>query len=324
MARRDDLDTPRGTPGGPSYDPDAFAQFAERLARFLGTGRYLAAQTILVFIWITLNVVGIVAALGPVPVHPAQPGLLHAGGVRGAADPAGAEPPGRPRPGRGRARPRDERPLARRHRVPGARDRRHPHRARAQGRPRGRDRGDRPSHPRHRADLRGGSGAVRGRRRRRLGARGTAGRIEAAPAGSYDCGVIARAHRAPCIAVVTMGLVAAGCGSQRSHTHSATHRVVRPGARRPTRPRWSTRTSRCPRRPHRDSGRRRRGERDQGVVGRATPRRRAVRRAVLRPAQRDDQRHRRRRSRAGDHDRRPGPGRGRQRVAAVRRAAHLD
>ncbi len=52
VARRDDLETPRGTPGGPVYDPDAFARFAERLARFLGTGRYLAAQTIFVFVWI--------------------------------------------------------------------------------------------------------------------------------------------------------------------------------------------------------------------------------------------------------------------------------
>jgi uncharacterized membrane protein len=57
MARRDDLSTPRGTPGGPSYDPDAFARFAERLARFLGTGRYLAAQTIIVVVWIALNAV---------------------------------------------------------------------------------------------------------------------------------------------------------------------------------------------------------------------------------------------------------------------------
>jgi uncharacterized membrane protein len=55
MARHDDLGTPRGTPGGPSYDPDAFARFAERMARFLGTGRYLAAQTFFVFIWIVLN-----------------------------------------------------------------------------------------------------------------------------------------------------------------------------------------------------------------------------------------------------------------------------
>jgi uncharacterized membrane protein len=56
MARKDDLSTPRGTPGGPVYDPDAFARFAERLARFLGTGRYLAAQTILVVLWIALNI----------------------------------------------------------------------------------------------------------------------------------------------------------------------------------------------------------------------------------------------------------------------------
>src|SRR5438270_5494293 len=61
MARRDDnLERPRGTGGGPVYDPDAFARFAERLARFLGTGRYLAVQTIIVIVWITLNVVGIV------------------------------------------------------------------------------------------------------------------------------------------------------------------------------------------------------------------------------------------------------------------------
>jgi uncharacterized membrane protein len=57
MARRDNLDTPRGTPGGPSYDPDAFARFAERVARFFGTGRYLAVQTIIVLIWIALNAV---------------------------------------------------------------------------------------------------------------------------------------------------------------------------------------------------------------------------------------------------------------------------
>src|ERR1700757_3221106 len=57
MAREDDLGTPRGTPGGPVYDPDSFARFAERLARFLGTGRYLAGQTIIVVVWIAINVV---------------------------------------------------------------------------------------------------------------------------------------------------------------------------------------------------------------------------------------------------------------------------
>jgi uncharacterized membrane protein len=59
MARKDDLSTPRGTPGGPVYDPDSFGRFAERLARFLGTGRYLAAQTLIVAIWIGLNVAAI-------------------------------------------------------------------------------------------------------------------------------------------------------------------------------------------------------------------------------------------------------------------------
>ena len=60
MARKDDLSTPRGTAGGPVYDPDAFGRFAERLARFLGTGRYLVGQTLMVIVWITLNVVGLV------------------------------------------------------------------------------------------------------------------------------------------------------------------------------------------------------------------------------------------------------------------------
>jgi uncharacterized membrane protein len=57
MARGDDLSTPRGTPGGPVYDPDAFGRFAEGLARFLGTGRYLAVQSLVVLIWIAINVV---------------------------------------------------------------------------------------------------------------------------------------------------------------------------------------------------------------------------------------------------------------------------
>ena len=67
MARKDDLEQPRGTPGGPVYDPDAFARFAERLARFLGTGRYLAAQTVIVIVWIVLNGFGIVNHWDPYP-----------------------------------------------------------------------------------------------------------------------------------------------------------------------------------------------------------------------------------------------------------------
>jgi uncharacterized membrane protein len=67
MARRDDLSTPRGTPGAPSYDPDAFARYAERMARFLGTGRYLAAQTLFVILWIALNLAAVSLRWDPYP-----------------------------------------------------------------------------------------------------------------------------------------------------------------------------------------------------------------------------------------------------------------
>jgi uncharacterized membrane protein len=62
-----ELEKPRGTPGGPVYDPDAFGRFAERLARFLGTGRYLAVQTIIVAVWILLNGVGVIYKWDPYP-----------------------------------------------------------------------------------------------------------------------------------------------------------------------------------------------------------------------------------------------------------------
>jgi uncharacterized membrane protein len=38
-------------------DPDGFARFSERIARFLGTGRFLAVQTVIVIVWIVLNLV---------------------------------------------------------------------------------------------------------------------------------------------------------------------------------------------------------------------------------------------------------------------------
>ena len=57
MARKDNLGTPRGAPISSGYDADAFARWAETIARFLGTGRYLAAQTIIVIVWIGLNAV---------------------------------------------------------------------------------------------------------------------------------------------------------------------------------------------------------------------------------------------------------------------------
>ncbi len=38
------------------YDPEAFGRLTERIARFLGTGRYLVLQSILIVIWIVVNV----------------------------------------------------------------------------------------------------------------------------------------------------------------------------------------------------------------------------------------------------------------------------
>jgi len=55
VARKDNLSTPKGTAGSSGYDSDAFARYAERIARFLGTGRYLAVQTLLVIAWIAVN-----------------------------------------------------------------------------------------------------------------------------------------------------------------------------------------------------------------------------------------------------------------------------
>jgi uncharacterized membrane protein len=56
---RNDLSIPRGAPVRSSlYDADAFGRFSEGLARLLGTGKYLFAQTLFVIFWIILNVIG--------------------------------------------------------------------------------------------------------------------------------------------------------------------------------------------------------------------------------------------------------------------------
>nr|WP_285726018.1 DUF1003 domain-containing protein [Psychromicrobium sp. YIM S02556] len=40
-------------------DPDAFGRFAERFARYMGTANFLFYMTIIVFVWILFNVVGL-------------------------------------------------------------------------------------------------------------------------------------------------------------------------------------------------------------------------------------------------------------------------
>jgi len=39
------------------YDPEAFGRWTERVARFLGTGRYLVYQSFAIVVWIVINVV---------------------------------------------------------------------------------------------------------------------------------------------------------------------------------------------------------------------------------------------------------------------------
>ncbi len=48
-------------------DPEAFGRFSERLARLLGTGKFLFWQTLLVAIWITLNLVAVNYRWDPYP-----------------------------------------------------------------------------------------------------------------------------------------------------------------------------------------------------------------------------------------------------------------
>lgn len=55
--KRAKLSRPRGGVRlGVHYDPQAFGEFSEAVARFLGTGRFLFFQTVMVIIWITMNV----------------------------------------------------------------------------------------------------------------------------------------------------------------------------------------------------------------------------------------------------------------------------
>jgi len=57
MKRRGDLGRPRSQPKiGVQYSRSAFGQFAENVARLMGTARFLAIQSVLVLIWVAINV----------------------------------------------------------------------------------------------------------------------------------------------------------------------------------------------------------------------------------------------------------------------------
>jgi uncharacterized membrane protein len=48
-------------------DPEAFARFSERLARFIGTGKFLFWQTLMVLTWIALNLFAVTLRWDPYP-----------------------------------------------------------------------------------------------------------------------------------------------------------------------------------------------------------------------------------------------------------------
>jgi uncharacterized membrane protein len=65
------LDVPRGQARALGsflrLNPDAVGRFAEAIARFLGTGSFLAIQTIIVVVWIALNVFAVRLRWDPYP-----------------------------------------------------------------------------------------------------------------------------------------------------------------------------------------------------------------------------------------------------------------
>ena len=69
LSERQRLDTPRTSRRRftPRFDVEAVGRVSERLARFLGTGRYLAMQTIFVIIWICLNLFAVGYEWDPYP-----------------------------------------------------------------------------------------------------------------------------------------------------------------------------------------------------------------------------------------------------------------
>ncbi|WIX79641.1 DUF1003 domain-containing protein [Amycolatopsis carbonis] len=50
-----------------NIDPDTFGRFTERIARNLGTGKYLFWQTVIVIVWIVLNLVAVSLRWDPYP-----------------------------------------------------------------------------------------------------------------------------------------------------------------------------------------------------------------------------------------------------------------
>jgi len=61
------LDQPRIGRARIEVDLEWFSRLSERIARFLGTGRYLAIQTVVVIFWIALNLTALLGRWDPYP-----------------------------------------------------------------------------------------------------------------------------------------------------------------------------------------------------------------------------------------------------------------
>lgn len=104
------------------FNEESFGQFAEWIARFMGSPRFLLWMTVFVVSWIVLNLLGSWHHWDPYPFI-----LLNLAfstqASYSAPDPPSSEPSGGPRQGLPRRRPAGQRPVARRHGLLGARDR---------------------------------------------------------------------------------------------------------------------------------------------------------------------------------------------------------
>lgn len=66
--RRTDLSRPtRRVEWSGLYDREAFGRFSETIARFMGTGRFLVVQTVIVVVWIVVNLAVAVLRWDPYP-----------------------------------------------------------------------------------------------------------------------------------------------------------------------------------------------------------------------------------------------------------------
>jgi uncharacterized membrane protein len=64
----DDLSQPASGPKlSVHYDPETFGRFSESIARTLGTAKFLVIQTVVVILWITVNVLAVNFRWDPYP-----------------------------------------------------------------------------------------------------------------------------------------------------------------------------------------------------------------------------------------------------------------